>query len=107
MWIEVNHQVLRNAAAAASTYCAAQNREMSAADTDIKSMLGSGWTGVDAQAFGGKWEGVDASDSTSTKFYNAVKGFGEALQACADEYQRAQANSYNRAQFLRSEADGL
>ena len=106
MWIEVNHQVLKNVADAASTYCSTQKREMSSADQEIKSMLGSGWTGSDAQAFGGKWEGVDASDSTTTQFYNAMKSYGEALQACAELYRDAQAKAYNRAQLLRSEAYG-
>ena len=105
MWIEVNHQVLKNVANAASTYCAVQKREMSSADADIKSMLSSGWTGADARAFGGQWEGVDASDSTATKFYNAVKNYGEALEACAQLYRDAQAKAYNRAQLLRSAAN--
>ena len=107
MWIEVNHQVLKNVADAASTYCTTQKREMSSADMAIKSMLVSGWTGADAQAFGGQWEGVDASDSTTTQFYNAVKGYGEALQACAKLYRDAQAESYNRAKLLRSGAFAL
>ena len=100
MWIEVNHQVLKNVADAASTYCAAQKHEMGSADVDIKSMLTSSWTGPDARAFGGKWEGVDASDSTTTKLYNSVKNYGDALQACAEVYRKAQADAYNTAANL-------
>lgn len=107
MWIEVNHQVLKNVADASSTYCAAQEREMSSADQEVKSMLGSGWTGPDAQAFGIQWEGVDASDSAATQLYNAMKSYGEALQACAELYRDAQAKAYNRARLLRSAAYGL
>lgn len=107
MWIEVNHQVLKSVADAASTYCAAQKQEMISADQEIRSLLGSGWTGPDAQAFGMQWEGVDASDSAATLFYNAVKNYGEALQACAELYRDAQAKAYNRAQLLRSAVNGL
>lgn len=107
MWIEVNHQNIKNLAATASKYCDTQKREMSSADTDIKSMLTSGWTGSDAQAFGAQWEKVDDSASTATQFYNAMKSYGEALEACAELYRDAQAKAYNRAQLLRSEAYGL
>ena len=101
MRIEVNHQVLREAAAAASTYCDTQSREMRTADADIKSLLSGGWTGPDARAFGGKWECVDAPDSTTTKLHNSLKAFGGALAACADLYRDTQARSYNRARWFR------
>ena len=98
--IEVNHKTLRDIASAITTYCAAQDREMSSADTEIKSMLTSDWTGLDAQEFGGKWEGVDADDSTAVKFRKSLKSYGEALTACANEYQSAQEDAYNKANRL-------
>ncbi|CDX04950.1 Type VII secretion system ESAT-6-like [Desulfitobacterium hafniense] len=98
--IEVNHKVLRDVAAAITTYCSAQDKEMRAADSDIKSILSSDWIGLDAQEFGRKWEGVDANDSTTVKFRESLKSFGESLTACANEYQSAQEDAYNAANRL-------
>ena len=98
--IEVNHKILRDVASAITTYCAVQDREMRLADSEVKSMLASHWSGLDAQAFGGKWEGVDENDSTAVKFRELLKNFGENLIACADEYEQAQADTYNDASRL-------
>ena len=95
--IEVNHKVLRDVASAVSTYCDEQNREMQAADEEIKSLLSSGWLGADAQQFGSKWEGVDDNDSTAVKFRDSLKSFGETLTSCANGYQKAQEDTYNAA----------
>lgn len=99
-FIEVNHKVLRDIAAAITTYCNAQDREMRSADSAVKSMLSSGWTGADAQEFGHKWEGIDDNDSTAVKFRESLKKFGECLTNCADLYRNAQADSYNEANRL-------
>jgi len=98
--VEVNHRVLRDVAEAVTNYCAAQDREMRAADNDVKSMLASDWLGYDAQEFGRKWESVDDSSSTSVKFRESLKNFGESLGACAKEYQTAQEDTYNEADRL-------
>ena len=97
MMIEVNHQFLRELAAAMDSCCDTQDREMRSADGEVKSLLSSGWTGQDAQAFGGKWEGVDASDSTAIKLRKNMKDLAEALRSCAGAYETAQADSYNSA----------
>ena len=99
-FIEVNHKALRDVAAAINTYCSAQDKEMRSADSDIKSLLSSDWIGLDAQEFGRKWERVDASDSTTVKFRELLKNFGESLMACANEYQSAQEDTYNAANRL-------
>ena len=98
--IEVNHKVLRDVATAITTYCSAQDREMRTADTDIKSMLTSDWLGGDAQEFGKKWEDVDADNSTTVKFRESLKNFGENITACANEYEKAQVDAYNAANWL-------
>ena len=98
--IEVNHKVLRDAASAINTFCSAQDREMRSADSDIKSMLATEWLGFDAQEFGRKWEGVDDNDSTTVKFRESLKAFGESLNACANEYESAQGDVYNAANRL-------
>lgn len=99
-FIEVNHKVLRDVAAAINTYCSAQDREMRTADSEIKSVLSSDWIGPDAQEFGKRWEKVDASDSTTVRFRELLKNFGEGLTACANEYQSAQEDAYNAANRL-------
>lgn len=99
-FIEVNHKVLRDVAESINTYCSAQDKEMRLADSDIKSLLSSDWIGLDAQEFGKKWEGVDAHDSTTVKFRELLKNFGEGLIACANEYQSAQEDTYNAANRL-------
>ncbi len=98
--IEVNHKVLRDVAGAITEYCSVQDREMRSADSEIKGMLTADWIGLDAQTFGGKWEGVDAADSTTVKFRESLKKFGEALTACANAYQSAQETAYNAASRL-------
>ena len=98
--IKVDHSVLRTVASAVTTYCTTQDKEMRSADANIKSMLSTDWIGPDAMEFGGKWEAVDASDSTAVKFRDSLKSFGEAITACADEYESAQADAYNAANRL-------
>ncbi|MBR5969767.1 MAG: WXG100 family type VII secretion target [Lachnospiraceae bacterium] len=100
MTIEVNHQTLRDVAKEIEGYCELQDSEMQRADGAVKSMLTNGWIGPDAREFGGKWEGVDAQDSTAIKFKDSLMGFGDALTTAADEYQRAQEDSYNQASWL-------
>lgn len=98
--IEVNHKVLRDVASAITTYCTAQDREMSSADTEIKSMLTSDWLGPDALEFGKTWENVDSNDSTTVKFRETLKNFGESIATCASEYENAQGDAYNTANRL-------
>ena len=98
--IEVNHKILRNVAAEINTYCTSQDREMRLADNNIKSMLLVDWVGDDAMEFRNKWEDIDSSDSTAVKFRESLKKFGEGLEACANEYQTAQEDSYSEADRL-------
>jgi len=95
--IEVNHQFLRTLAEDIDAYCKLQNREMRTADSHVKTMLADSWQGQDALEFSSKWEEVDDADSTTVKFRENLQGFSEALVACADQYQRAQEDSYNQA----------
>jgi len=98
--IEVNHKTLRDVAASITTYCSAQDKEMFSAVTEIKSMLVTDWTGPDAIEFGKKWDGVNTKDSTAVIFRENLRKYGEALNACANEYQSAQEDSYNSANKL-------
>lgn len=98
--IEVNHQKLREAATAITTYCTKQDAQMRSADSEVKFMLTTGWTGIDAMEFGGKWERVDDEDSTVVKFRKSLEAFAGALNACADEYKKAQADAYDKASWL-------
>jgi hypothetical protein len=98
--IEVNHKSLRDVATAINAYCAAQDKEMIVADTSVKEMLASDWLGTDAQTFGQKWGEIVADDSTTVKFRKSLKAFGEGLVASANEYKKAQQDSYNAANWL-------
>lgn len=98
--IKVNHQTIRQIADAIDTYCQTQDREMRAADSAVKGFLGSGWAGMDADAFDGRWEDVDGSGSTAVKFQKNLDNYAKALRACADAYQRAQEDSYDEAARL-------
>lgn len=98
--IEVNHKTLETAAQAVSDYCKAQERSMRSADSSIKDMLSTGWLGLDAQEFGGKWELVDEKDSVTKKFQESLMNFSEGLSACANEYKNAQTDIYNAANRL-------
>ena len=95
--IEVDHQYLRTLAEEIEDYCKLQNREMRAADTGVKAMLASDWNGQDALEFASKWEKVDDANSTTVRFRDNLQHFSEALAASADQYQRAQEDSYNQA----------
>lgn len=98
--VEVNHQYIRDMANAIESYCDVQDREMGKADTAIKTMLSSDWIGQDALTFGGQWEGVDSSDSTSKRFKESLQNYSKALKSCADAYQTVQEDVYNLASLL-------
>ncbi len=98
--IKVNHQRLRELAGAIDTYCSTQNSQMRTADQAVGGLLSQHWVGLDAQAFSEQWQKVDQSGSTAVVFRDSLKNFGEALRASADEYQNAQTDVYNRANFL-------
>jgi len=99
--IKVNHSTLRTVASAITTYCGKQNREMRSVDLAVKVMLATGWTGADADEFLRKWADVNSSDSVARKFRDALKGYGESITLCANEYQSAQEDAYNAANALR------
>ena len=98
--IDVNHKLLREVASAIAEYCSAQDREMRSADTEIQAMLISDWIGTDAEQFKQKWAGVNTDGSTTAKFRESLKNYGENLIACADEYEKAQGEAYDRASRL-------
>jgi len=98
--IEVNHRTLREIASAITTYCTTQDKEMRLADTEIQSMLISDWLGSDAREFRIKWVAVDSHNSQTVILRESLKSFGESLTACANEYENAQAASYNAANWL-------
>lgn len=98
--ITVNHQTLRDVASAIRTYCDDQDKEMRSADSAVKTLLYTGWTGIDAMEFGKKWEDVDAVDSTAVKLKESLKRFADALDGCAEVYRQAQAESYSDASRL-------
>ena len=98
--IEVNHGFLREVASAISYYCTKQDLEMQFADSEIKSMLYSDWLGSDAVEFGKTWESVDDANSTTVKFRDSLKNFGESITACANKYKNAQADTYDAAHWL-------
>lgn len=98
--IEVNHQTLRSVADAVDTYCEAQDREMRSADSAVGAMLLTDWAGDDAREFGTKWNQIDSECAVTTQLKKSLKNFGNALRACASEYQKAQEDSYNAAYYL-------
>ena len=98
--IQVDHHTLREVSAAITDYCAAQDRQMRSADSSVKSMLNTSWSGFDAHYFSVKWEAVDAKDSTAVKFRDQLSNFASALKASADVYQRAQEDVYDGAAAL-------
>lgn len=98
--IEVNHQTLRAMASAIRTYCSTQTSEMRSADSEVKSLLYSGWNGTDAMEFGKRWEDVDADGSTAVKLKESLSRFADALDGCAEAYKNAQAQTYSAASRL-------
>ncbi len=98
--IEVNHRVLRDTATLIKNYCTTQKNQMRSADSAVFSMLSAGWGGQDAVEFTAKWEGINATDSTTVKFQKSLEAYADALTACADAYQKAQEDVYNKANWL-------
>ena len=98
--VEVNYEALRAMADAIDAYCENQKNKMSNLDGTVKDMLKTGFIGQDALTFGGKWEGVDSSDSTACKFNDSLKNFSNSLRAAAKVYQTAQEDIYNLAILL-------
>lgn len=98
--IDVDYRTLRNIADEIDEYCSTQDKQMRAADAAVKGMLSAGFRGGDADAFRSSWNKVDDEDSTAVKFRESLKNYANCLRACADEYQKAQEDSYNQAQRL-------
>ena len=99
--IKVNHSDLRSMAAKIDDYCMEQTSAMNSVDQSVKAMLTDGWNGPDAQAFGGKWEGVEEAGSVSDNFRKSLENYADTLRTCADTYQRTQEEVYNMASLLR------
>jgi len=98
--IEANHRLMRDVASAITTYISVQNKNMQSADTEVQLMLVSDWFGMDADEFRKQWAQVNSNDSTTVKFRESLKNYGEGLTACANEYENSQAKAYNRANWL-------
>ncbi len=98
--IVVNHETLRALSQEATDYCTLQETLMTHSDKIVKDMLFTDWIGTDAQEFGKLWEGVDEKGSTANNFKESLKNYSDAVNACADVYQKAQENAYNRANRL-------
>lgn len=100
--IEVDPRILRCLAEDINAYCAAQEREMRAANMGMRPMFLAGWVGADAREFSAKWAGVNDSDSIAARFRGALENYAQALEACAGEYQSAQVATINEARGFRS-----
>ena len=70
---------------------------MRAVKTSVRTRLGVGWAGEDATEFTKKWSDVIAKDSIAVKFCESLETYSDSLVACAGEYEKAQAEVYNRA----------
>lgn len=99
-FIEVNHNTLNEVAEAVLAYCDTQNKEMKSAKSAVETMLLSDWLGIDALEFQNKWNGVDDVDSVTVQLRESLKSFAENIKNCANEYKKAQEDSYNEASRL-------
>ncbi len=95
--IDVNRRALKDAAAAIEKYIGVQDKQMKDADSEVKSMLASGWMGEDAMSFGRKWDDVDAKESVTTELRDSLDSFKNALLECEKIYSKAQEESYDQA----------
>lgn len=100
MRIEVNHQTLRNAAAAITAYCEEQERQMRQADAGMQSLLSGGYQGMDASELRHKWAGINAADSAAVSLRKSLEAYSQNLTAVANAYQSAQAAVYDLANRL-------
>lgn len=98
--IEVNHQSLREAASAIKEYCTEQDKQMKNADSAVKMMLSSNWTGGDSSEFGRMWGGVNVDGSVARQLKKNLEDFSDALNASAEAYRSAQEKAYNAASSL-------
>ncbi|MGN0577025.1 MAG: hypothetical protein ACI4J4_00240 [Ruminiclostridium sp.] len=97
--IEVNHQLLREVAEAGKRYCEEQEKEMKTAKERVESLYYT-WRSADAAVFRSKWDDVDGEGSAAKGVKDSIKGFSDALNASAEEYRKAQEDSYNEAYHL-------
>lgn len=98
--IEVNHDELRELAEEISEFSTNMAKQMDAANTTVNQLLAGDWIGADAIEFNTMWQDVDSANSTYGKFKTSMKGYGEAIAACADVYQTVQEDVYNEANRL-------
>lgn len=99
-YLEVNHQLLREMADAIDSCRETQKQQMRQADTAVKGVLGTGWVGEDAAAFGVQWAEADGTGSTAGRLDQSLENFADAIRGCAAGYQTAQEDICNRAYLL-------
>jgi hypothetical protein len=73
---------------------------MKNADQIVRFMLSTGWSGLDADQFLERWEGVDDENAAATRFRKSLKAFREYLTSCAEVYKTAHEDAYNEANRL-------
>jgi len=104
--IEVNHRTLRLIAADIDRYCDAQDAQMNNANQAVNSMLMKHWQGQDAFEFGRSWAGVNASGSVSITLRDSFRNYALGLVACAEDYERTQADVFTAASRLMNFVGG-
>ena len=98
--IEVNHRTLRQVARDIETYCTTQESQMVIANSAVSSVLMSNWQGQDALEFRNKWSEVNVTGSVAATMRESLRSYAEGLIACADDYERTQAEVFNAASRL-------
>ena len=98
--IAINHQALRDFASEITAYCDEQDRQMRAADSEMKALFSRGYQGADALALKEKWDAANAPDSTATRFRESLKNYAAALNEAGETYRSAQESVYNSANRL-------
>jgi WXG100 family type VII secretion target len=98
-YIKVNHREFETAADAIDKYIQNHNKNMAAADQEVKT-LGSTWQGKDSMQFQNQWDKVSDHDSTSRNMTKALENYADFLRYAASQYKDAQSKAVNRANSL-------
>ncbi len=98
-YIKINHKKLESTAESIDKYVSFAKKKMKVAESEVLGLTSS-WQGKDSDAFYTQFNKLNDGDSTYKKMNKSMEAYAKFLRYSAKEYQRAQEDAVNRANWL-------
>ena len=99
-YINVNHQVIKNAADKVDKYVDVLKANMNSATSEVNAMTAQ-WSGADSHEYKIKWNSLNEKDSEHMKMVRALENYSNVLKDASEKYKKAQADAINRSLLLK------